>query len=177
MRQSQWIAAFALAATLAGCGRAPATPIYRIQTNIGIQGVMPGDEAGYFITANVGATYRLVWTGDVNQTAVFRNFHGAVYTSGRILSVTPGCDRDTCPLESGDNISVVTTFSGGQRVDSDTVTADSLDGFDFSVDTEPVMFDLYIDGGRYPSNVYFPAADNGGQVSSPSQFPFGLSTI
>src|SRR5438046_9469373 len=75
MRQSQWIAAFALAATLAGCGRAPATPIYRIQTNIGIQGVMPGDEAGYFITANVGATYRLVWTGDVNQTAVFRNLH------------------------------------------------------------------------------------------------------
>src|SRR5947207_2029667 len=52
----------------------------------------------------------------------------------------------------------------------------ALAGFDFIVDTEPVVFDLYIDGLQYVDRVYFPATDRGGQVSSTAAFPFGLVT-
>jgi hypothetical protein len=44
------------------------------------------------------------------------------------------------------------------------------------VDAEPVYFDLFIDGQRFPQLVFFPATDRGGQISSVDGFPFGLTT-
>src|SRR5947209_1648664 len=42
--------------------------IYRILPKAGINGVVPGEDAGYFITANNGSSFRIVWTGDVHQS-------------------------------------------------------------------------------------------------------------
>jgi hypothetical protein len=153
----------------------PNTPIYRISPGAGTV-VEPGSQAGYGITANVGGSYRLIWTGDSNASGTYREFYGSVYTPGRFDQVVRGCNSGVCPLERGDILSSPVNTTGGQRIDFDAFAYDNLDGFDFVADTEPVYFDLYIDGQRYPALVFFPATDRGGAISSVDTFPFGLTT-
>ncbi len=50
----------------------------------------------------------------------------------------------------------------------------NIDKVDFTVDFEPVMFDLFVDGVRIPTNVVFPDGTNGGRDASVAQIPFGL---
>jgi hypothetical protein len=135
--------------------------------------VQPGTQAGYGITANVGGSYRLIWTGDRGVSGTYREFTGTVWTGGTFDSITPGCADNACPLESDDFVSAVTPVSGGAVITFDTFTTTGLDGFDFTTTTEPVFFDLLIDGARYSTLVFFPS---GGQGSSPDAVPFGLTT-
>lgn len=151
------------------------TPVYRIAPGVGTV-VEPGFQAGYGIAANLGGSYRLIWTGDSNQSGTYREFFGSVYTPGNFLQVVRGCNGNVCALERADILSSPVVTSGGQRIDFDAFAYDNLDGFDFVVDAEPVYFDLYIDGQRYPQLVFFPATDRGGQISSVDGFPFGLTT-
>ena len=39
-----------------------------------------------------------------------------------------------------------------------------------------MFFDVFIDGMRYPTLIFFPATDNGGQITNVDQIPFGLTT-
>jgi hypothetical protein len=139
--------------------------------------VTPGTQAGYGVLANVGGSFRLVWTGDGAATGSFSNFTGTVWTTSVIESVVPGCSDGSCALESGDIVSAPTAVTGGYRVDFDTVTATTLDGFDFFVTTEsvtqPVYFDLLIDGQRQPSLVFFSSS---GAAATAGTDPFGLTT-
>jgi len=135
--------------------------------------LQPGVQAGFGITANTGSSFRLVWTGDAGTSASYHNFYGSVYTAGSFTSVTPGCAGNTCPLESGDYVSSAYNIAGGQELDFDTIATTGIDGFDFVVDTEPVYFDLYIDGVRYPNLVYF---SSGGAQAAPTSEPFGLKS-
>jgi hypothetical protein len=147
-------------------------PIYPIDPGASIA-IDPGTLAGYGITANVGASYRIVWTGDANTSAQYREFYGSVWTSGRFASLVPGCNDQSCPISSSDYISAPYAIAGGERVDFDTFAIDNIEGFDFSVSVEPVYFDLYIDGQHYPDLVYFSSS---GVVSTTASFPFGLTT-
>jgi hypothetical protein len=201
MRNPTWLGTVLLAGALAGCGNTnntnnstsyhgsptpwagggqppAATTLYGILPGASTI-VSPGTQAGYGISANDGASYRLVWTGDAATTNALHEFWGSIWTAGHFTSTTPGCAGGICALESGDYVgSPVADGSGGQRVDFDTFAADGLDGLDFVVDNEPVYFDFYIDGMHYPDYVFFPAKDTQppGQISSVAVIPFALTT-
>ncbi len=151
-----------------------APPTYRIQPG-GATIVQPGVQAGYGITANVGGSYRAVWTG--GQSFASNHFTGYIYTPGHFVSYTPGCDRGFCALEAGDYVyAPVAVQGGGEEIDFDTFASDGLDGLDFVVDTEPVTFQTEIDGTAYPGYVFFPATDAGGASTNPGSVPFALTT-
>ena len=134
--------------------------------------IADGSQPGYGITANTGGSFRLVWTGNGGATS-YSEFYGSVWTTGTFVSMTPGCAGNSCPLESSsDYVSVPYSVRGGQRIDFDSFARDGVDGFDFVVSTEPAYFDLYIDGQRYPTLVFF---TSGGVVSNTASLPFGLS--
>lgn len=147
------------------------TPIYRIAPGFGTV-VQPGVEPGYGITANVGRSYRIVWTG---QGGGYNRFYGSVWTQGQFTAVVPGCNGQSCPLEQQDFISQVTPVAGGQRLDFDALASSGIDGFDFVISSDPAWFDVFIDGQRYPTLIFFPATDNGGAVSNVATIPFGLT--
>lgn len=151
------------------------TVVYGIQPGASTV-VQPGVQAGYGITANVGGSYRLVWTGDISTSGTYREFWGSVWTRGSFSNLVRGCNGSVCPLEQGDLVSNPVAVAGGQRIDFDSFSSDNLDGFDFVVSAEPVYFDLYIDGVRYPNLVFFPASALGGQIANVGVIPFGLTT-
>jgi hypothetical protein len=149
-----------------------AADVYHIDGGAGVT-VTPGTLAGYGITAAAsGLSFRLVWTGDGSATNQYREFYGSVATPGTFTSVTPGCGG-ACNVGQ-DYISSSYPVTGGQRVDFDAFNVASLDGFDFVVDTEPVVFDLYIDGTHQITTIFF---TSGGVQTSPQVIPFGLTTL
>jgi hypothetical protein len=195
MRTLPALASFALAAAVAGCGPTgvvyvtgstpyaggdvPAVPgvgVYMIAPNVGTR-VAPGVEPGYGITAQADGTYRIIWTGDTGSSGVFREFYGSVWTQGHFTTVVPGCVNNFCALEpaQGDYVSSVFEVPGGQRIDWDTFAADGFDGFDFNVDTEPVYFEVFVDGESHPELVHFPDALTGNNDAAVGTNPFGLS--
>src|SRR4030095_8116426 len=137
--------------------------------------VMPGTTAGYAITANFGGAYRIVWTGDAGVSGTFNEFWGTVWTPGNFSNVVPGCNGGSCPLENDDYLSQITPVTGGQAINWDAFATTGLDGFDFVVDAEPVIFDFFIDGQRKTGMVYFFSTDNN-QISTVGTFPFGFTT-
>jgi hypothetical protein len=152
----------------------PSTEVYNITPGASVI-IGSGGRAGYGITANTGGSYRIVWNGDQSSSGVHRHFYGSVWTKGGpFRQITKGCFQGACPVESNDVVSNPVVVAGGERVDFDAQTADGIDGFDFMVDFEPVFFDLLIDGERFPSLVFFSAADLGGTISNVGTIPFGL---
>lgn len=151
------------------------TVTYRIVPGAGTI-IQPGTQAGYGIAANLGGSYRLVWTGDTATSGEYRNFYGSVWTPGTFSNIVAGCNGAACPLEGDDVLGNVIQVTNGNRIDFDASTANGIDGFDFVVSLEPVFFDLRIDGRRYPDLVFFPATDNGGAISTVAQIPFGLTS-
>ena len=134
---------------------------------------MLGSTPGYFITANQGGAFRIVWTGDANQSGGIRHFTGSVFTQGHFTGQTPGCYQNSCPLKTDDAVSTIHDTQGGQRIDFDGISTSGLEGFDFSVDTVPALFNIYIDGQARPELIYFVSSANG-QVASSGGIPFGL---
>jgi hypothetical protein len=149
--------------------------------------VSPGVQAGYGISANtcvgnpVGCgSFRVVWTGDALASTTFREFYGSIWTTGHFLpdQLVPGCANQLCALEPGDAISNPKSLpDGSQRIDFDTFATDGLDGLDFVVDAEPVVFDFYIDG--YPivaQEVLFPspASTRADHIATVAGTPFGM---
>jgi hypothetical protein len=154
----------------------PATTTTTYEVALGATtGVAAGTMVGYSVTAIAPNTYRVYWTGDarVNETG-FREFAGSIWTTGRFLGVTPGCAADACPLEDGDWVSYAIAVPGGQRIDWDTYASVGLDGFDVTTDGAPVLLDVFVDGVRRADLAYFPSADEGARVISPSSAPFGV---
>jgi hypothetical protein len=151
-------------------------PVYQIDPGASLL-VEPGVQAGYGILANVGGSFRLVWTGEAATTGTYTNFSGTVWTTAVIDGITPGCAGQSCALEGGDTVSAPTAVTGGYRVDFSANATVGIDGFDFTVTAEsanqPVYFDLYIDGARYPTLVFFSSA---GQAATTASLPFGLTT-
>lgn len=191
MRSNLWLAASLV--VLAGCGggnpprsdiwygagNVPAVSqnnLHDILPGAAIAGLIPGQDVGYYITANQGGSFRLVWTGDLGQSGQSRRFQGSVWTRGTFVSKTDGCEARICPLETDDLISAVRTLgTGGQRIDWDTFATDGLDGFDFIADNLPVFFQLRIDFADRADLTFFPATGNGGRLTNPAGMPFGLT--
>jgi len=159
-------------------GPIPAGPVatYRIAPGLGTV-VQPGAQAGYGITANTGGSYRLVWTGDAGVSGGYREFYGSVWTLGQFTTTTWPCG--VCTIGDGDAWNDPVPVDGGWRIDFDTFAATALKGFDFITTAEPVYFDLFIDGQRYPQLVFFPSTDATppGAISTAADIPFGLTTM
>ncbi len=136
----------------------------------------PGTKVGYALTSPSPKTYQFRWTGEANVVADgYHEFYGSVWTTGTFTSLTPGCTNLACPLESGDFVSRAENVTGGQRIDWDTFASTAWDGFSFTTDTEPIYFDVYIDGARHPELFFFPEAPSGADTS-PAATPFGISS-
>ena len=148
-------------------------PVHSILAGAGVT-VAPGQQAGYAITANSGGSYRFFWTGDSKVSGTYSEFWGTVWTAGNFTSITPGCAGGICALEADDFVGTSTSVNGGNEIDFDTFATDGLDGFDFVVDTQPVYFNMVIDGTAYPSLVFFTDASSG-QIANPAALPFGLT--
>jgi hypothetical protein len=149
--------------------------VYRIKP--GASSVLqPGTQAGYAVTANLGGSYRVVWTGDAGVSHTYTEFWGTMWSPGHLTNLVAGCSDGSCALESDDFLSGVRVdSSGGTRVDFDTFATTGLDGFDVVTDTEPVILDLYVDGARLPDLILFFNTDNN-QISKAGTLPFGLTT-
>ncbi|MGO8995435.1 MAG: hypothetical protein ACLQVI_19155 [Polyangiaceae bacterium] len=151
------------------------TTTYAVEVG-GTVPIAPGTQAGYALTASALKTYQLRWTGDASVNADgYKEFYGSAWTTGHFTSITPGCVNSACPLETGDYVSGVETVTGGERIDWDTFASDGWDGFGFTTDTEPVYFDVYIDGNRLPQLFYFPVGTNE-VTTSPASSPFGVTS-
>jgi hypothetical protein len=136
----------------------------------------PGTKVGYALTSPSQKTYQLRWTGEAKVVADgYHEFYGSVWTTGTFTSLTPGCTNQGCPLEVGDFVSRAENVTGGQRIDWDTFASTGWDGFSFTTDTEPIYFDVYIDGARHPELFSFPEAPSGSDTS-PAATPFGISS-
>ncbi len=136
-------------------------------------GVVPG----YGIRSLGGNTYRVFWTGDGNTAGGgYHEFWGTMWTTGTFSNQLIGCGGGFCALEPGDFVSTPYGVTGGQRIDWDTFASDGDDGFEVTASTEPVYFDMFVDGSRLPNLVFFPDSTKSGAISSPSAIPFGLTT-
>jgi len=139
--------------------------------------VSPGVQVGYALTATKALVYQFRWTGDAAVTGDgYQNFYGSIWTTGHFTSLTPGCVNQACPLESGDYVSGITSVTGGERIDWDTDASTGWDGFSFTTDTEPVFFDVFIDGNRHPELFVFAGAPSG-KPANPAESPFGMSSM
>jgi hypothetical protein len=152
----------------------PGPPTYRILPGASTI-VAAGSQPGFGITANLGGSYRAVWTGEWTGTT-YNNFTGVIYTPGSFTAIYPGCSSGECPLELGDNVSAASNVvGGGQQFTFDTLASAGIDGVDFVVTLEPVEFDLRIENAYYPNLVFFTNTDTGA-VSNPTEIPFDLTT-
>jgi hypothetical protein len=147
----------------------PPSGIVPFGIDAGAPTVVDATNPGYGIAANVGGSYRTVWTGNAGG---YNHFYGYIYSASGFGSVTPGCVDGSCRLESEDYLAVVNYSGGGQYIEFDTYAADGFDGVDFTTPADPVEFDLYIDGAQYPQLVYF---TSNGVVSNTDTFPFTLA--
>jgi hypothetical protein len=139
--------------------------------------VAPGQQVGYALTSPKAKTYQLRWTGDARVAADgFRQFYGAVWTTGHFTSVTPGCENQVCALESRDQVSGVQQVPGCERIQWETYASTGWDGLSFTTDTEPIYVGCWIDGARMPNLVFCPAAPDG-TATSPPALPFGGSSV
>ncbi len=153
----------------------PITPSYALLVG-GTVPVGPGVQVGYALTATSPMTYQLRWTGDARVAHDgYQQFTGAIWTNGHFSSIVPGCVDQVCPLEAGDTVSGVEQVAGGEQIEWNTFAADGWDGFGFVTDTEPVYFDVIIDGDRHPELFFF-AASPGGDTTNPAASPFGMSS-
>ncbi len=146
-----------------------ATTTYVVAAGQGVQ--LPANTAGYAITSGGGGSYRIVW--DANGSAS-QEFWGSIFTTGTFTSAGP-CAATVCGLESNDFVSQAYAVTGGQRIDFDGFASANADGIDFVTSTEPVYFDLLIDGSRSASNVFF-ISNATGQLATAGTVPFGLTT-
>jgi hypothetical protein len=159
--ESMWVRAAAPAADVATQGvwvmppnaEGPATLVPARAPSVGPRPtVNKGRELGYELTSEAPGSYRFRWTSDnlVRHGGV-RRFHGSVWTAGHFLSVVPGCQDASCPLETDDYLSAVQSApGGGERIDWDTLAKDGWDGFSFTVDAQPMYFDVNVDGRPRP---------------------------
>lgn len=136
-------------------------------------GVKPGVQVGYSITALAPNSYRVIWTGDAAvQADGFHFFSGSMWVTGHVTGLTPGCANSACPIESGDNISQVTSNGTNQEVTWNTDASIGFDGFDFSTDGGEVFFDVFVDSTRRPDLVFIATSTT--QITTPTASPFGV---
>jgi len=156
--ESEWVPAsapprLALGGVWVGPSGVGAPP--EVLTNLGALGpkvhIFAGRTLGYELTVQAPTTFRFRWTTDnlVNHTGV-RRFTGSVWTPGRFVKFSPGCDDGSCDLETGDHVSGVERVAGGgERIDWDTLAKDGWDGFSFTTDA-PLYFEVNVDGQPRP---------------------------
>jgi hypothetical protein len=150
--------------------------VYSLQVG-GTVPVAPGTQVGYALTAPQPMSYLFRWTGDAKVGGqAYSKFYGSVWTTGHFTLLTPGCTNQACPLETGDYVSGINQVTGGgERIDWNTNASTGWDGFSFATDTEPLYFDVFVDGNAQPNLFVFPEAP-GGQPTSPAANPFGIQS-
>jgi hypothetical protein len=151
-------------------------PVYNMKPGGGTS-VGPGSQAGYGITGDGAGTFVIFWTGNTQPGNPPVAFEGSIWTQGHFSGIALGCSDDSCTLEAGDVVGPVDgSMGGGEHIGFKTTATDDLDGLEFTVDKEPVYFDLMYDGQRQNGRVVYSNADKGGSFGNPQMIPFGITS-
>jgi hypothetical protein len=169
--------AFLLVAALAGChttvvqpgpGGPPGGPPIATADpvlSLGAQGLtgyrvlagantsIPGGDIGYLITANGQGGYSLYWIDTAGSPA---GFQGTVSTDN---AFDP---NKTIAYSGNENVS----FTAANRIDFSGVPGATLEGIEFVAQTDPIYFDLLVDGNHSGFGIYFTGAVSGSLVDS-----------
>jgi hypothetical protein len=114
----------------------------------GAQTSIPGGDIGFLVTANGQGGYALYWTDTAGSPAVFT---GNVTTDR-------GFDPNSTTKVSG---SEDVTFTAIDRIDFSGVPGSALEGIQFVSQTDPVYFDLTVDGSHQGFGIFFTGARSG----------------
>jgi hypothetical protein len=114
-------------------------------------------DIGYYVTANTGGSYRVVWTDPGNSAAYF---HGSIYSDGGFTQYGQYVD----PVD-GASLAYLTLVSTN-RLDFDSRPGAYHDGVDLVSSTPNLYLDVYIDGIGAANNIFF-VDPTGATVASP----------
>jgi hypothetical protein len=105
---------------------------------------VPGNAAGFVVTANGQGGYRIAWVAFDGQASTFS---GSVTSDGTFdpTSVVGYSGREQINLQAD-----------GSEIDFSSVPGGSPDGVDFVPSTDPIYVDLRVDGA--PGQIYFTGA-------------------
>jgi hypothetical protein len=151
-----------LSTVAAGCGGgSSADPLltlgqrglggYRILA--GANTIIPAGDIGYGVTANGQGGYSLVWIDTNGSPATFQG----------TITTDVGFDPNNTVAHTG---AESVQFTAANRIDFTGVPGASLEGVDFITNSEPVYFDLLVDGGRAGFGIYFTGAGSGAVIDS-----------
>jgi hypothetical protein len=121
-------------------------PVYKLSPGA-MTPIAPGTQAGFGISGDGAGSFKLIWTGNTGPGNPAVAFEGSIWTTGHFSNILLGCFNDSCALESDDVISPPDgAMGGGEHIGFKATSTNDLDGFEFTVDKEPVYFELTYDG-------------------------------
>ena len=137
---------------LAGCHVQSSEPVYALGAQAlsgyrllaGANTSMPAGDLGFLITANGQGGYSLHWTDTAGSLA---QFSGSVTTD-------LGFDPNATVKYGGSDV----TFTSDKRVDLSGAPGADLMGMEFVAQSDPVYYDLYVEGSRQGFGIYFTGA-------------------
>jgi hypothetical protein len=119
---------------------------YHISANANTS--IPDGDIGYLVTANGAGGYALYWIDTAGSAAVF---------SGSITTDVGFDPNSTVKTSGTENVEFTTV----KRIDFSGVPGASLQGVEFVSQTDPVYFDLAVDGSRQGFGIFFTGARSG----------------
>jgi hypothetical protein len=125
--------------------------------------------SGFAITAAAGGGYRLVWSAAA--TAGIKEFSGTIWTTQTFDSFATGCSGD-CVVPPGQVVGQPMAVAGGMRLDFHGPAVSAHPGFEFTVTSQTIYWQLMADGQPRPDLVFFSV---GGAVANPTTDPFALT--
>jgi hypothetical protein len=125
---------------------------YRVAA--GASAELPAGDIGFVVTANGQGGYRLTWSDTYGSAA---NFQGLITTDGQF---------DPSQVRGYSGAEALTIGADYRSISFSSTPGAAVDGVDLVSSTDPIYFDLYVDGARTGFSIYFTGAETGTLVSS-----------
>jgi hypothetical protein len=109
---------------------------------------IPDGDIGFLVTANGQGGYALYWIDTVGSAAVF---------DGNVTTDVGFEPNSTVKYSGTEGV----TFTSTRRIDFNGVPGASLQGMEFVSQTDPVYFDLRVNGSRSGFGIFFTGARTG----------------
>jgi hypothetical protein len=106
---------------------------------------IPGGDIGFLVTGNGLGGYALYWTDTAGSPATF---------SGSATTDVGFDPNQTTRVNGSEDV----TFTSLQRIDFAGTPGDSLQGVEFVSQSDPVYFDLTVDGSHQGFGIWFTGA-------------------
>jgi len=114
----------------------------------GAETSIPDGDIGYVVTTNGQGGYRLTFIDTAGSPAVF---------AGNVTTDRGFDPNSTVKYSGAEDV----TFTANDRIDFSGVPGASIEGLDFVAQTDPVYFDLTVDGSHQGFGIFFTGARSG----------------